>query len=826
MPYAEIAVNVSRVESAFDYHIPPEFPAPLRAGHLVVVPFGRQKQVQGVVLRVKESSAIPKTRPVEALLDAEPVLTETQIALARRLSALSLTPLPECIRLMLPPGLGQRVLTRYSLTPAGRALHESGQRARLGRVQQQILRLLAERGPLTGGQLEHALPRKRWREALRGLQRRGLLTAESRLPPPAVRPRIQRMARLLPQRPPQETERLGNTPATRARRAAVLEALKEAAAPLPAGELYRRTGANLSDLRRLEALGQIALEEQEVLRDPLSGQEFTPDTAPPLMPDQDSLWGAIRPQIAQAARGTSPPPILLHGVTGSGKTEIYLRAVAETLAQGRQAIILVPEIALTPQTVGRFLRRFPGAVGVVHSRLSQGERYDTWRRARAGDLQVVVGPRSALFTPFADVGLIVLDECHDDSYYQRERPSYHARTLAVEYARLSRAVCLMGSATPDVASFHRARRGEWQYLQMPQRILAHAEDGEALTTRHLPPVQVVDMRAELKAGNRSIFSRPLQEALRETLGRGEQAILFLNRRGTATYVFCRDCGYTLRCPQCDTPLTFHTESGALLCHHCGYRRRMPRTCPQCGGERIRQYGTGTEKVEEAVKALLPQARTLRWDQDTTRRKGAHGRILEQFAARQADVLVGTQMLAKGLDLPFVTLVGVVLADVGLTLPDYRAGERVFQVLTQVAGRAGRSARGGRVILQTFDPSHYVIRAAARHDYAAFYRQEIEKRRQMGYPPFTRLVRLLYRHLDEEAARRAAVEMAERLRDEIAAQGRRATSLIGPVPCFFARLGGIYRWQVIVRGPQPETVVRPLLPLPDHWRVEIEPVSLL
>ncbi len=826
MPYAEIAVNVPRIESAFDYHIPPDFPAPLRAGHLVVVPFGRQKQVQGVVLRVKEESAIPKTRPVEALLDALPVLTETQIALARRLSELSLTPLVECIRLMLPPGLGQRVETRYTLTPAGRALYESEQRARLGSVQQQILRLLAERGPLTGGQLGHALPRKRWQNALRGLQRRDLLTAESYLPPPAVRPRIQRLARLLPERPAPDVDALGSTPATRARRAAVLKALEEAAAPLPVGELYRQAGANLADLRRLEALGQIALEEREVLRDPLSGQEYPPEAAPSLLPDQDSLWGAIRPQIAQAARGTSPPPILLHGVTGSGKTEIYLRAVAETLAQGRQAVILVPEIALTPQTVGRFLRRFPGKVGVVHSKLSAGERYDTWRRARDGALQVVVGARSALFTPFADVGLIVLDECHDDSYYQRERPSYHARTLAVEYARLSRAVCLLGSATPDVGSFYRARQGRWQYLQMPQRILAHAGEGAAVSTRRLPPVRVVDMRAELKGGNRSIFSLALQEALRETLERREQAILFLNRRGTATYVFCRDCGYTLRCPQCDTPLTFHTGSGALLCHHCGYRRRMPRTCPQCGGTRIRQFGTGTEKVEEAVKALFPQTRTLRWDQDTTRRKGAHGRILEQFAARQADVLIGTQMLAKGLDLPFVTLVGVVLADVGLNLPDYRAGERVFQVLTQVAGRAGRSARGGQVILQTFDPAHYVIRAAARHDYAAFYRREIEKRRGMGYPPFTRLVRLLYRHLDNETARQAAADMAERLREEIAAQGRRATSLIGPVPCFFARLGGVYRWHVIVRGPQPESIVRPLLPLPDNWRVEIEPVSLL
>ncbi|RMF49197.1 MAG: primosomal protein N', partial [Anaerolineae bacterium] len=527
-----------------------------------------------------------------------------------------------------------------------------------------------------------------------------------------------------------------------------------------------------------------------------------------------------------AAQGTSPLPILLHGVTGSGKTEIYLRAVSETLARGRQAVILVPEIALTPQTVQRFLARFPGKVGVIHSKLSQGERFDTWRRARLGEVQVVVGPRSALFAPLPDIGLIVVDESHDDSYYQSEQPTFHARELAAAYARLNHAVCILGSATPDVGSMYRARRGEWQYHRLPQRILAHAADGQTLTTRDLPPVQVVDMRAELKAGNRSIFSRALQAALHDVLTRREQAILFLNRRGTATYVFCRDCGYTMRCPRCETPLTYHHGGRALHCHHCGYQRGMPRTCPQCKGERIRQYGTGTEKVEAEVRRLLPQARTLRWDQDTTRRKGAHERILAQFAAGEADILIGTQMLAKGLDLPLVTLVGVVLADVGLALPDYRNTERVFQVLTQVAGRAGRSARGGRVVLQTFDPAHYVIRAAARHDYAAFYEREIAERRRMGYPPFTRMARLEYRHFRLEEAQQAAEEMAARLQAVIAAQERRATSLIGPVPCFFSRVNGIYRWQIVVRGPDPQAVLRAVWPLPERWRVQISPVSLL
>jgi len=823
MPYLEIAVNVPGVDATFDYHTPPEWEIPPRPGHLVTVPFGRQKAVQGVVLAVREHSAIAKTRPITALLDEQPVLTAAQIALARRLSEISLAPLNACIRLMLPPGLAQQVETRYSLTPQGQAVLKSEHLGRLGTVQQAILHLLDARGPLNNRQVGRALPHKRWETAMQGLLRRALVASATHLPESTVRPRLVHMA-ALQSSSPSEIPPLSKKQDIAARRQAMLDALRGGA--LPAGDLYAQTGGNLADLRTLEKRGLVRLWEEEAWRDPLSGQDVTLELPPTLMADQEALWGVLRPQIAAATRGVRSAPFLLHGVTGSGKTEIYLRAVSETLAHGRQAIILVPEIALTPQTVQRFLRRFPGKVGVVHSQLSQGERFDTWRRARLGEVQVIVGPRSALFAPLPDVGLIVVDESHDDSYFQSEQPTFHARELAVEYARLNHAVCILGSATPDVTSMYRAKSGQWHYLRLPLRILAHAPDGDALTTRQLPPVQVVDMRAELKAGNRSIFSQALQEALQTVLASGNQAILFLNRRGTATYVFCRDCGYTMRCPNCDTPLTYHQGERDLRCHHCGYRRGMPYTCPQCGGERIQQYGTGTEKVENEVHRFFPQARTLRWDQDTTRRKGAHERILMQFTNQEADVLIGTQMLAKGLDLPRVTLVGVVLADVGLALPDYRSTERVFQVLTQVAGRAGRSARLGRVILQTFDPDHYVIRAAARHDYAAFYARELAERRRLGYPPFARLVRLEYRHIRAEVAEQAAMEMFARLQAVIAAQERRATTLIGPVPCFFARLNGIYRWQIVLRGPQPEAILKALLPLPEGWRHEIMPVSLL
>ena len=474
----------------------------------------------------------------------------------------------------------------------------------------------------------------------------------------------------------------------------------------------------------------------------------------------------------------------------------------------------------------RFFARFPGEVGLIHSKLSPGERYDTWRRARAGLLKVVIGARSALFTPFRELGLIVLDEFHDASYHQTEPPFYDAVRAAQAYARLTGAACVFGSATPPVAYRYHAERGAFRLIRLKERIAAASPDSARRLS--LPSVRIVDMREELKSGNRHIFSRALQESLSEILSRGEQAILFLNRRGTATYVFCRDCGYTLKCPQCDIPLTLHMESGGerLLCHRCGYTRGMPKTCPKCGGRQIRRYGLGSEQVEREVARLFPSARVLRWDWDTTRRKRAHEMILSHFAAHRADVLVGTQMLAKGLDLPLVTLVGMVLADVGLSLPDPFAAERVFQTLTQVAGRAGRSARGGRVILQTFQPEQYAIARAAAHDYEGFYAREIAYRRELGYPPFSRLVRLEFRSLRAEEAESAARRLAERLQRLLREEARVETSLIGPAPAFFSRVGGAYRWQIVLRGPEPAKLLENHLAWLEGWRVDVDPISLL
>jgi primosomal protein N' (replication factor Y) len=515
--------------------------------------------------------------------------------------------------------------------------------------------------------------------------------------------------------------------------------------------------------------------------------------------------------------------------------------VAEIVRRGRTAIVLVPEIALTPQTVQRFLARFGGRVGVLHSQLTPGQRYDTWRRARAGLLDIIIGPRSALFAPLPAVGLVVLDEVHDESYKEQEQsPRYDARRTAMAYARMLGAVCLMGSATPDVTMTYLATRGEIRRLTLPQRIIGHRQRlsqqasrlgvasryqpaaGEAETI-DLPPVRVIDMRLELKAGNRSLFSRAMHQALGETLAAGHQAILFLNRRGTSTYVFCRDCGYVVRCSRCDTPLTYHSAQEKLVCHHCNSHRLPVARCPVCGGQRVKHFGAGTQRIEAEVARQFPSARTLRWDWDVTRSPGSHDIILAHFAAHRADVLVGTQMIAKGLDLPLVTLVGVVSADTGLNLPDFRAAERTFQVLTQVAGRAGRGLLGGRVILQTYQPDHYAIRAASGHDYQAFYDQEIAFRRELGYPPFHRLARLLYRHTSEDRARRAAEDLARSLRSHILGTGQQP-DLIGPAPCFFRRVRGEYRWQIVVRCADPPS----LLPtgLPEGWIVDIDPVSLL
>jgi primosomal protein N' (replication factor Y) len=713
-------------------------------------------------------------------------------------------------------------------------------------TQERLIKILVERGSLRGRQLDRALPHQNWRKSAGSLIRRGILESQTTLEDPSVKPKVERQLQFIgePENALEQMDSLAKKgyPEALARRQEVLHLIMRADQPVPLSEVYAQTGANLNDLKQLVSRNLTEIIEVTVLRDPLEGLEVSPSFPPQLTPDQKEVWKVLQESFGQ----DTPSPFLLQGVTGSGKTEVYLRAVQETIQRGKQAIILVPEIALTPQTVSRFMGRFPGRVGVLHSELSPGERYDTWRLARAGALDIVVGPRSALFTPFPDPGLIVLDECHDGSYYQGDlAPRYHALQAAVAYATICGAVCILGSATPDVVTRFLSDNGRWNYLSLPERILAHKDSiqvqidqtrqkpersrykdlDENLQMAPLPEVQVVDMRYELKTGNRSIFSQRLQDTLLNTLEKERQAILFLNLRGSASYVFCRDCGHALRCPRCETSLTVHSNEDTLRCHHCGYQRSIPKTCPNCGSKRIRHLGTGTEQVETAVNQLLPEARTLRWDRDTTRTKGAHWEIMDKIKSHQVDVIIGTQMLAKGLDLPLVTLVGVVLAESGLHLPDYRAAERTFQTLTQVAGRAGRSPLGGEVILQTFEPDHFVIQAAADHDYSDFYKQEIEYRRELGYPPFTKLVRLEVRDRDFKSAETKARTYAAALEGWIKAEGYRSTHLVGPTPPYFARLRGEYRWQLLVKGPNPLKLIKDHRPGPE-WIIEVDPPTIL
>ncbi|MDR3573030.1 MAG: primosomal protein N' [Anaerolineaceae bacterium] len=839
--YFQIAVNLPQVSGVFDYHLPQELAGQIQPGSLVVVPFGKQT-LQGIVLQQVEQPAVAETKAILALLDPQPVVTPLQIELAKEIARASLAPLSVCLDLMLPPGLSQLGDTLYELEDGSLPVAQG-----FSALQLRLLELLTQRGALRGRQLDAAFPHQDWKKSAQVLIKRGRLRAYPALPPPTVRPKVVRTVQLscTPARAQASLEDLGRGAAL-ARRQAILKFLIGEPMPVEVAWAYAAVegGGSLADLEYLADKDLVVLGETEIWRDPLDKLEWVTDQAPVLTVAQQSAWQSLEAGFQSILAGQRAAPYLLYGVTGSGKTEIYLRAVAETLRQGRQAIVLVPEIALTPQTVRRFVARFPGQVGLVHSELSAGERYDTWRKARAGLLPVIVGPRSALFMPLPKLGLVVIDECHDDSFYQSEgAPFYHSVQVAISYTRQTGSLLLMGSATPGLNLFYRAQREKWNVLHLPDRILAHrqsvqsqmeklglpsvqisADEQVGTASLPLPPVRLVDMRQELKEGNRSIFSRQLQESLASVLENEQQAILFLNRRGSSSYIFCRSCGQSLRCPRCDFPLTYHSDGEALTCHLCGYRRQMPRICPQCGSAAIRQMGIGTEKVESELQALFPQARILRWDAETTRQKGSHDLILSHFSSHHADFLVGTQMLAKGLDLALVTLVGVILAEVGLNLPDYRASERVFQLLTQVAGRAGRSSLGGQVIMQTFQPEHYVLQAAAKYDFDGFYADELEKRRQIGYPPFCRLARLEFRHVKNEQAEQAAQTLSKQLQGWIKEGGYSASEIIGPAPCFFSRLSGYYRWQVILRSPDPAAVLRGRA-LQD-WRVEIDPVSVL
>lgn len=807
--FAQVIVNIPGIDGVFDYSIPEEFQDELEVGALVTVPFGRQL-AQGIIHDFVKIPQVPHTKPIDDVLDKHAVVTKEQQLLAHWIAKETLSPISACYQLMLPPGLSQEVDSLYTL------VSEKSEKP-LSPLQRRIVAKLKENGPMRGSQLNYAFRRTHWKETIRHLMRIGMVKSETYLSPPKVQAKMVRTIHLKidPKEIESRIEQVGRPGAARDRRKAILKLLSENPEGLESSLLSMAVDATSSDLNKLAEEDLIFFGEKEIIRDPMDEIEPISHEPPALTKDQTFIWEKIKTTIQN---NQFAKPILLHGVTGSGKTELYLRSVKFMLEQNKTAIILVPEISLTPQTVKRFQARFPGIVSIIHSQISPGARYDTWRRIRKGEIKVVVGPRSALFSPLENLGIIIVDECHDDSYAQDDiSPRYNAIDVAEEYAKINAALLVYGSATPGVDLMYKARSQNWQILDLPLRIFAHKDAirsqmpgqkmDETITALPLPEVSVVDMRDELKQGNRSIFSQELKKSLQETLSKNEQAILFLNRRGSATYVFCRNCGYRLTCPKCDIPLTYHADQNILLCHHCGYTRQLPQKCPACKSTQIRQFGIGTERVEQEVGKLFPSARVIRLDSSITRQKGIHEILLKQFADRKADVMVGTQMLAKGIDFPFVTLVGVVLADVGLSLPDFRAAERTFQLLTQVAGRAGRSPLGGKVIFQTYQPDEYPIRMAAKHDFNGFYKQELQYRANLHYPPYSRLIRLEFRDQKENECKLKAEKMAEKVEYWIQEGKFSQTSIIGPVPCFYAKLNSIYRWQIIVRGPNPILILR-------------------
>ncbi len=805
--FAEVAVNAGqRARMTFTYAVPDGID--VCAGQAVFVPFG-PRILQGIVFDITGESAVDHVRPIEAVADELPVLDHTHMALARWVSATYLAPLWDCVAACLPSGYGQKAVTMVSPVDVPPLLP-------IYPKDRDILRYLAEHGRVTTDALREAVGNMSL-QRLRRLQGAGHLTVTQGLARPAGRPRFER--RIEPARPGADLlEHAVELEATNPRsvEARILRTLVGGALTLTRA---RELGATPAHIKRLEGQGFLRAYEVQLERDPLLGHAFS---------DRPPLVLNAQQQAAADAISAAPGGVhLLHGVTGSGKTEVYLDLVRRVLDAGKSAIILVPEIALTPQAIRRYGERFAATLTVLHSSLSTGELFDQWYRIQRGDARLILGSRSAIFAPARELGLVVLDEEHEWSYKQIDpQPRYHARDVAEELCRSTGATLVLGSATPDIVTYHRSEIGSITRHELHDRV-SPGDDGTT-TVGRLPQVTIVDMREELKLGNRTVFGFGLARALKMALSAGEQSILFVNRRGSARFMLCRDCGYLPACSSCQVSMSLDLHDPlrpALRCHHCGRSKRLEERCPRCDSARYRPFGVGTQRIEQYARERYPTARVARWDSDVSGQKGSHERMVHALEAREVDILVGTQMLAKGLDLPEMTVVGVVDADVGLSLPDYHASERAFQLLSQVAGRAGRREKPGSVFIQTYEPDAPPIVCAAEHDYRAFYEHEIAHRRRAGYPPFSRLVRLTYRHLNRELGLEEASRVASELRLARDAAGRSEPDILGPTPAYVARVRGEYRWQLLLRGREP---VQALVGtrLGDRWVVDVDPASLL
>jgi primosomal protein N' (replication factor Y) len=789
-------------------------PGPLRkvvaVGVPVLVPLGGREQLGYVISvgDVADSAEARRLKPLLAVPRPESGFDLRMVELLRWLAREYRCSLADALPLAVPERHAMEVQSVITL-----AEWDGTVPPRLGLLTRQTLEALHRALLEAGGSapreaLEASVRAPNLSQALRRAKSEGWVREEQVLLPPRVGPKLAKAVRLAAE--PADGRRLGE------RQRQVLEHLSGREGDVLQRELRQELEVDGSVVTRLLRRGIVERTEVPVRRVP-GGLPNGRDQAPELNPFQ----GAAADAIDAAMRRGEGETLLLFGVTGSGKTEVYLHAIQRAREAGRTAALLVPEISLTAQVAAVVRRRLGDRVAILHSALSDGERFDEWERLRKGEADVVVGPRSALFAPMKDPALIVLDEEHDGSYKQAGVPRYHARESAQQRARLSGGCVVLGSATPSVESFHAGLTGGYRLLELPERV----------RQRPLPAVEVVNLLEEAKARPGTVFGKRLEESIRRRLADGEQVILFLNRRGYSAFLLCRDCGHVPHCPRCDVSLTLHRRRlGFLLCHYCGHLRRAPNACPRCMGTRVLQFGLGTQRVEETVAELFPGARVARLDRDSTSGKDAHARIVNSVQTGEVDILIGTQMVTKGFDFPGVTLVGVVTADVALNMPDFRAAERAFQLLTQVSGRAGRGDRPGEVVVQTFNPEHPSIQAASRHDYRGFYAAEIRAREELGYPPFGSLARLLVTHLEEPVAQDRIETAAGLLRPIAEARG---VELRGPAPCPLARLKDRYRHHLLLKAPSRQEV-RAVLDRawPEIQKrvggviVDVEPVDLL
>jgi primosomal protein N' (replication factor Y) len=777
--YVDVAVPV-KVGGTFTYRLPEEMSPSL--GARVVVPFGK-KLVTGYIIAVRE--ALPpdlsevSIKPIVRLVDQEPLVTGEILELTRWVAEYYFAPWGEVLQAAVPSGMRLVSEEIVSLTEAGRqALEEALTSGRKVSRRVHALAMLADVESLPLTEWEKKFGKTGARAILRELERRGYVRTRYDITGPPIKPKEQELV-VVPETLPPDAPR---SPSARR----VLEVLVAAGGPLALGELAVRAAVKPAVIRRMAQRQHVTLIRRPVRRDPfVRVGDVPPPPAFELTAEQAAALARIEEKLDEGTYAS----FLLHGVTGSGKTEVYIRAMHAALRRGKTALMLVPEIALTPMLSRRLRAHFGQEVAILHSSLSEGERSDEWMRIARREARVVIGTRSAVFAPLERLGLVVVDEEHDGSYKQDDSPRYHGRDTAIVRAHRQNAVVILGSATPSMESFHNVHTGKYIYLPL----------GERIGGRPLAKVELVDMRQVFaRHGRQHVLSEELLEALHQTAERGEQAILLVNRRGFSAFVLCRRCGLTIRCIRCDVALTYHRSTERLVCHYCNFQMAVPTCCPRCGGQYIYFVGVGTEQVEERLKRLFPRLRVARLDRDTARRRGAHERILQEFASGAIDTLIGTQMVAKGHDFPNVTLVGVISVDAGLGLPDFRAAERTFQLLTQVAGRAGRGDSPGRVIIQTYYPEHYALQFAQAQDYEGFYRREIQFRQALHYPPVTTLIQVIVHHRRFERAQAIATELVHQLR---VADPLGQVRTLGPAPAPRSRLRGEYRLQILLKTRQ-------------------------